>query len=39
MMRCIHIVLLCVRENVVNRPTMASVVLMLTGCSLSLPVP
>ncbi|KAJ0096671.1 hypothetical protein Patl1_27492 [Pistacia atlantica] len=39
MMRCIRIGLLCVQENVANRPTMASVVLMLTSCSLSLPVP
>ncbi|XP_044470531.1 putative receptor-like protein kinase At4g00960 [Mangifera indica] len=38
-MRCIHIGLLCVQENVSNRPKMASVVLMLTSCSLSLPVP
>ncbi|KAJ0097423.1 hypothetical protein Patl1_27502 [Pistacia atlantica] len=39
MMRCIRIGLLCVQENVANRPTMASVVLMLTSCSVSLPVP
>ncbi|KAJ0097425.1 hypothetical protein Patl1_27485 [Pistacia atlantica] len=39
MMRCIHIGLLCVQENVANRPTMASVVLMLTGGPLSLPTP
>ncbi|KAH7569071.1 hypothetical protein JRO89_XS06G0097800 [Xanthoceras sorbifolium] len=39
MMRCIHIGLLCVQENVVNRPTMASVVLMLNSFSLTLPVP
>ncbi|XP_044470528.1 cysteine-rich receptor-like protein kinase 18 [Mangifera indica] len=38
-MRCIHIGLLCVQENVSNRPTMAAVVLMLTSCSLSLPIP
>ncbi|KAL5841911.1 hypothetical protein ACOSQ3_012514 [Xanthoceras sorbifolium] len=37
--RCIHIGLLCVQENEANRPTMASVVLMLTSCSISLPVP
>ncbi|XWS15625.1 hypothetical protein CRYUN_Cryun34aG0017500 [Craigia yunnanensis] len=30
MMRCIHIALLCVQENVAARPTMASVVLMLS---------
>lgn len=39
MIRCIHIGLLCVQENEVDRPTMASVVLMLSSCSLSLPVP
>ncbi|KAH7569082.1 hypothetical protein JRO89_XS06G0102000 [Xanthoceras sorbifolium] len=38
-MRCIHIGLLCVQENVENRPTMASVVLMLTSSSLALPLP
>ncbi|XP_060207574.1 cysteine-rich receptor-like protein kinase 10 isoform X1 [Lycium barbarum] len=38
-MRCIHIALLCVQENVANRPTMAAVVLMLSSLSLSLPVP
>ncbi|CAK9169903.1 unnamed protein product, partial [Ilex paraguariensis] len=38
-MRCIHIGLLCVQENVVERPTMASVVLMLNSFSLSLQVP
>ncbi|KAK2644335.1 hypothetical protein Ddye_019530 [Dipteronia dyeriana] len=39
MIRCIHIGLLCVQENVVNRPTMASIVLMLNSFSLTLPVP
>ncbi|XP_031282326.1 cysteine-rich receptor-like protein kinase 29 [Pistacia vera] len=39
MMRCIHIGLLCVQENVANRPTMALVVHMLTGGTLSLPTP
>ena len=38
-MRCIHIGLLCVQENEADRPTMASVVLMLSSNSLSLPVP
>ncbi|VVA40348.1 PREDICTED: cysteine-rich [Prunus dulcis] len=38
-MRCIHIGLLCVQENVADRPTMASVILMLNSYSLSLPVP
>nr|GEY60280.1 cysteine-rich receptor-like protein kinase 15 [Tanacetum cinerariifolium] len=39
MMRCIHIGQLCVQEDVNNRPTMASVVLMLSSFSLTLPVP
>ena len=38
-MRCIHIALLCVQENVANRPTMASVVLMLNSYSMTLVVP
>ena len=38
-MRCIHIGLLCVQENVTDRPTMASIVLMLNSFSLTLPVP
>ena len=38
-MRCIHIGLLCVQENVVDRPTMASVVLMLSSYSMTLPIP
>ena len=39
MMRCIHIGLLCVQENAVDRPTMASVVLMLNSSSFTLSVP
>ncbi|CAN4083855.1 unnamed protein product [Withania somnifera] len=39
MMRCIHIALLCVQDNIVDRPTMAAVVLMLSSLSLSLPMP
>ncbi|GLU23196.1 hypothetical protein SLE2022_392200 [Rubroshorea leprosula] len=39
MMRCIHIGLLCVQENVSDRPTMASVLLMLSSNSTSLKVP
>ncbi|XP_027364918.1 putative receptor-like protein kinase At4g00960 isoform X1 [Abrus precatorius] len=39
MMRCIHIGLLCVQENVADRPTMATIALMLNSHSLSLPVP
>uniref|UniRef100_A0A7N2MSL0 Uncharacterized protein n=1 Tax=Quercus lobata TaxID=97700 RepID=A0A7N2MSL0_QUELO len=38
-MRCIHIGLLCVQENVVNRPTMASFVLMLNSYSITLLIP
>ena len=38
-MRCIHIGLLCVQENVAHRPTMASVVLMLNSYSITLPIP
>ncbi|XP_057424954.1 cysteine-rich receptor-like protein kinase 44 [Lotus japonicus] len=37
--RCIHIGLLCVQENLADRPNMASVALMLNSYSLSLPVP
>ncbi|KAK9048023.1 hypothetical protein SSX86_033014 [Deinandra increscens subsp. villosa] len=37
--RCIHIGLLCVQENVTDRPTMATVVLMLNSFSFALPVP
>jgi len=38
-MRCIHIGLLCVQENLVERPTMATVALMLSSYSISLSVP
>ncbi|XVE51184.1 hypothetical protein DITRI_Ditri02bG0019100 [Diplodiscus trichospermus] len=38
-MRCIHIGLLCVQENVAKRPNMASVVLMLNSYSVTLPKP
>ncbi|CAM8912011.1 unnamed protein product [Rhodiola kirilowii] len=38
-MRCIHIGLLCVQESVAARPTMSSVLLMLSSYSLALPVP
>ncbi|KAF5472868.1 hypothetical protein F2P56_009537 [Juglans regia] len=38
-MRCIHIGLLCVQENIAERPTMASVLLMLNSYSMALPVP
>ncbi|XP_038689942.1 putative receptor-like protein kinase At4g00960 [Tripterygium wilfordii] len=39
MMRCIHVALLCVQENVADRPTMASVVLMLGSYSTNLQMP
>ena len=38
-MRCIHVGLLCVQENVADRPTMASVVPMLNSYSITLPIP
>ncbi|XP_058754074.1 cysteine-rich receptor-like protein kinase 10 [Vicia villosa] len=38
-MRCIHIGLLCVQEKVVERPTMATIALMLNSYSVSLPLP
>ncbi|KAK7280211.1 hypothetical protein RJT34_25273 [Clitoria ternatea] len=38
-MRCIHIGLLCVQDHLADRPTMASVVLMLNSYSHTLPVP
>ncbi|XP_052183229.1 cysteine-rich receptor-like protein kinase 44 isoform X2 [Diospyros lotus] len=39
MIKCIHLGLLCVQEDVAERPTMASVVLMLNNVSVSLPQP
>ncbi|XP_029126520.1 putative receptor-like protein kinase At4g00960 [Cajanus cajan] len=39
MMRCIHIGLLCVQEKSSDRPTMATILLMLNSYSLSLPIP
>ncbi|KAG6691509.1 hypothetical protein I3842_10G066900 [Carya illinoinensis] len=38
-MRCIHIGLLCVQENTDERPTMASVLLMLNSYSMPLSIP
>ncbi|KAB1206634.1 Cysteine-rich receptor-like protein kinase 25 [Morella rubra] len=38
-MRCLQIALLCVQENPANRPTMASVVLVLSSHSTTLPLP
>ncbi|GMY32338.1 putative receptor-like protein kinase At4g00960 [Fagus crenata] len=37
--RCIHIGLLCVQENVADRPTMASIVLLLNSNSMTLQIP
>ncbi|KAL3627579.1 hypothetical protein CASFOL_028942 [Castilleja foliolosa] len=39
LVRCIHIALLCVQENAIDRPTMASVVLMLNSVSLTMATP
>ncbi|MFQ6647992.1 hypothetical protein Gotur_020697, partial [Gossypium turneri] len=39
LMRCIHIGLLCVQENVAQRPNISAVVLMLTSYSTTLPLP
>ncbi|GAU14931.1 hypothetical protein TSUD_47240 [Trifolium subterraneum] len=38
-MRCIHIGLLCVQENLIDRPTMATVALMLSSYSFTMPLP
>ena len=38
-LRCLHIGLLCVQENPVDRPTMASIVLMLNSYYITLPSP
>ncbi|XP_058754101.1 cysteine-rich receptor-like protein kinase 26 [Vicia villosa] len=38
-MRCIHIGLLCIQENIVDRPTMATVAHMLNSYSLTLSIP
>ena len=37
--RCIHMGLLCVQEDPANRPTMATIVLMLNSYSVTLPLP
>ncbi|OMO76055.1 hypothetical protein COLO4_25684 [Corchorus olitorius] len=39
MMRCIHLGLLCIQQNIAYRPSMSSVVLMLSSYSISLPAP
>ncbi|KAI3887948.1 hypothetical protein MKW92_036704, partial [Papaver armeniacum] len=38
-LRCIHIALLCVQHNVAYRPTMASVILMLSNIYMAFPLP
>ncbi|KAF7847322.1 hypothetical protein BT93_L3087 [Corymbia citriodora subsp. variegata] len=38
-LRCLHIGLLCVQEDPMDRPSMASTVLMLSSCSVSLAAP
>ncbi|XP_031500696.1 cysteine-rich receptor-like protein kinase 44 [Nymphaea colorata] len=38
-LRCIHIGLLCVQQDPANRPTMSSVLLMLSSPSVTLPAP
>ncbi|XP_073004948.1 cysteine-rich receptor-like protein kinase 25 [Typha latifolia] len=38
-LRCIHIALLCVQEESSERPSMSSVILMLSSSSISLPTP
>ncbi|KAJ0263441.1 Protein kinase domain-containing protein [Hirschfeldia incana] len=37
--RCIHIALLCVQENPTDRPTLSTIILMLTSNTITLPVP
>ncbi|KAK3188285.1 hypothetical protein Dsin_027846 [Dipteronia sinensis] len=39
LMRCIHIGLLCVQKNPADRPTMSSIVIMLTSDDMNLPQP
>ncbi|XP_073129025.1 cysteine-rich receptor-like protein kinase 8 isoform X3 [Henckelia pumila] len=39
MLRCVHIGLLCVQKNAADRPTMASVVVMLSSITITMPVP
>ncbi|KAI3924742.1 hypothetical protein MKX01_006957 [Papaver californicum] len=38
-MRCVHIALLCVQDSIADRPTMASVILMLNSNSMTLQSP
>ncbi|KAG6778606.1 hypothetical protein POTOM_014944 [Populus tomentosa] len=37
--RCLHIALLCVQEDPIDRPTLSTIVLMLTSFSVTLPLP
>lgn len=37
--RCIHIGLLCVQEDPVDRPTLSNIILMLTSNTVTMPVP
>ncbi|KAL1201613.1 Cysteine-rich receptor-like protein kinase 34 [Cardamine amara subsp. amara] len=37
--RCIHMALLCVQQDPADRPTLASIILMLTSNTITLPVP
>ncbi|GLT30997.1 hypothetical protein SLA2020_057660 [Shorea laevis] len=39
MIRCIHVGLLCVQQNQLQRPTMGSIIVMLTNNSIALPTP
>ncbi|GKV19259.1 hypothetical protein SLEP1_g29544 [Rubroshorea leprosula] len=39
MIRCIHVGLLCVQKNQLQRPTMGSIIVMLTDNSIALPTP
>ncbi|KAH0891968.1 hypothetical protein HID58_054397, partial [Brassica napus] len=39
MVRCIHIGLLCVQEDPVDRPTMSTILVMFTSNTMTLPVP
>ncbi|KAI3964144.1 hypothetical protein MKW92_046212 [Papaver armeniacum] len=39
LMRCVHIALLCVQDSIADRPTMASIILMLNSNSVTLPLP
>ncbi|CAL9016952.1 unnamed protein product [Prunus brigantina] len=39
LLRCVHVSLLCVEENAVDRPTMSDVISMLTNEGVPLPIP